>query len=217
MNTYVVDCAHSKGTKTPLSPVLDKMVKEGLVTVVKENNEIGQLLYKIAQSVLNKTADPTLLVIMNQDKIYAIKENIAIEGIEDTTAPTTTVTPSGKPMMGSRPLPFSSGQSTAKKNDISTYRNALQVILESGPNQGVNTIITLKSPKNLLGIDPNRNMITRMFKHFVILKSEQRSVYDLGLDDVAVNRLTDIGKRLRAIYYSAEDSECRKFIPFIIK
>ena len=216
MNTYVIDYARTKGAKAPSLSVLDKLANDGLVTVVKKDYEIGQLFYKIAQSVLDKTVEPTLLVIMNQEKIYGLKADLSIEGVEDTTVPATTVTPSGKPMMG-RPSPFSSGQSAVKKNDISTYRKALQVILESGPNQGVNTLIKVKTPKNLLGTDPSRSTITKMFKHFVILKSEQRSVYDLGLEDVAVDRLSDTDERLRAIYYSAEDSQWRKFIPFISK
>ena len=214
LKTYVIDFNRSKGATASTLTVLERLKKEGVVTVIKDNEEIGQLFYQIAKSVLDKTAEQTLLVILNQDKIYGIKEDFPIEGVEVTMSPTRPAS-TGKPLMVQSV--FAQQPATGKTKDISTYRKALQVILENGPSVGVNTLLKVRTPKGLLGIDPNRNMITRMFKHFVIFKADQRFVYDLGLEDVSVDRLSDSEQRLRAIYYSAEDSECTKFIPFVCK
>ena len=106
---------------------------------------------------------------------------------------------------------FGGGRTTQR-----TYRNELQYLLEYGSEQGVHFILQVDKPQNLIGgQNLSQQMIKKLFRHWVMLRSAAESALLLRLrDDIRLETLSDDLDRLRAIYYSDDTDTYQLITPY---
>ena len=109
------------------------------------------------------------------------------------------------------------GKRNGSSSVIRTYRDALNVILDSGPDCGVHTLIQLEKASNLLFEDYiTPKMVFQKFKHLILLKSDETTGVTLHLnDDIRLEKLSDDLERLRAYYYAEESDSYTLFTPYM--
>lgn len=198
--------------------VLSELQANGLVDeVLSENKKIGPELYRIAKGIMNETIEPTLLVILGQERIRGLRLN---QNIEDSGLMS---------VNGNDNAEFASllntdfggnGGGGKQDADISSYRKALSYILDNGPQVGVHTLLQIDVPSKLLYTDDyiNAKYVFNKFNHLVMSRSEESASIALGLkDDIRLDKLSSDEERLRAIYYASDRDMYQMFTPFIIK
>jgi hypothetical protein len=102
--------------------------------------------------------------------------------------------------------------------EVKTYKDALNYILENGPEHHVHTILQVDKPDNLLGEDIiTSKIIFRKFRHLVMLRSDEKAALKLGIpDEIRLENLNSEQERLRAVYYADGDDGWTLFSPFAV-
>jgi hypothetical protein len=213
LHTYVIDSLGFDDGK--YLDVLDKLSDEGLVTIIKKR-DWGTELHRMASSIVDGNIEPSLLVILGQERMRDLRLNNDIE-IEETT-----LVKNNDSNFGQNFGSFGFGGDSAgksKKVDISSYRKALAYILDNGPQMGVNTLLQVDQPSKILYEDyVNAKFVFGKFNHMVMLRSEEKAAAPLGLsDDIHLDQLPSEDERLRAIYYDSGSDKYQMFTPYIIK
>lgn len=100
-----------------------------------------------------------------------------------------------------------------------TLGKALRVILTSGPEQGVHTVMLIDKPSNLLFEDyQSKKILYGMFAHLLIHRSDESAANVLGLrDSIRPENLTADEERLKAIYFNEERDTYTTFSPYVIE
>lgn len=214
LHTYVIDSLGLDDAK--YLDILDKLQDDGLVTLIKKR-DVGTKLHQMATGIIDSTIEPSLLVILGQERMRDLRLNNDIEIDEAPSTSSDAVDINMGSMMN-----FSFGDDTGgkgKKADISSYRKALSYILDNGPQMGVNTLLQVDVPSKVLYEDyVNAKFIFGKFNHLVMLRSEEKAAVPLGLsDDVRLEQLPSDIERLRAIYYDSGSDKYQMFTPYIIK
>lgn len=161
----------------------------------------GEFLQKMAESIKDGSAEPALIFILGQDKFRELKMDLEFDG--QNTAPADDFAS----MLGS----FSSSSG----DNFRTYRQALEFILDRGPEVGVHTIVQLEKPTNLLFEDLMAKEIFKKFKHLIMLRSDEMTASRLNLrDDIRLQNLSSEPERLRAYYYAEESDSYTLFTPY---
>lgn len=213
LHAYVIDSLGFDDGK--YLDILDKLSNEGFVTLIKKRN-VGTELHRMASDIMDGKIEPTLLVILGQERMRDLRLNNDIE-VEETVSVENDDSNFG---MDLNQFDFG-GDSTgkSKKVDISSYRKALAYILDNGPQMGVNTLLQVDQPSKILYEDyVNAKFVFGKFNHLVMLRSEEKAAAPLGLsDDIHLDQLPSEDERLRAIYYASDRDIYQMFTPYIIK
>jgi len=108
---------------------------------------------------------------------------------------------------------------SSNHSKVSTYREALDVILDKGPDYGVHTLMQLEKISNFLFADfVTPKMVYQKFKHLVMLRSEETTATTLRLqDNIRLEKLSSESERLRAYYYSEESDTYTLLTPYYIE
>ena len=213
LHTYVIDSLGFDDGK--YLDVLDKLSDEGLITIIKKR-DWGTELHRMASGIMDGNIEPSLLVILGQERMRDLRLNNDIE-IEETTPVENDDSNFG---MDLSKFDFGGGSTgKSKKVDISSYRKALAYILDNGPQMGVNTLLQVDQPSKILYEDyVNAKFVFGKFNHLVMLRSEEKAAAPLGLsDDIHLDQLPSEDERLRAIYYDSGSDKYQMFTPYIIK
>ncbi len=210
LKTYVIDALKNDDAK--YKQLLEEFENDNLITLVSKK-EIGSTLYAIASGIKDGGVSNTLLLILGQENIRALKldNEINIENNEVIT-----VNDSDAEDLGNFEFDKKNNED---KDDISTYRKALSYILDNGPESGVNTLLQIDDPRKLLYEDYVTNKyVCNKFNHLVMLRSDEKISGSIGLKDtIKLEVLSSDTENLRAIYYNTmEDSE-KLFTPYLIK
>lgn len=195
--------------------VLDKLQEETFVTIIKKR-DVGTELHRIATSIINGYAEPSLLVILGQERMRDLRLNNDIE--IDDSAPAENDASNFSMDLDSFDFEGNSGGKN-KMADISSYRKALAYILDNGPRFGVNTLLQVDMPSKVLYDDyVNAKFIFGKFNHLVMFRSEEKAATPLGLsDDIHLDQLPAEEERTRAIYYASDRDVYQMFVPYVIK
>jgi hypothetical protein len=120
--------------------------------------------------------------------------------------------------LGSDSMSFDDfNMSFSDDTEIKTYGDALEKIIECGPYLGLNTLLQVDRPNNVLSKEyVNRNYINSIFNHVVALQSDDGVASDLGIA-VRLDRLSTAKSRLRAIYHNYVKDKSQTFTPFVLK
>ena len=160
---------------------------EGYCDII-ERRQRSKFFVELAQDVLDGTAKETILLILGQDRFRELKMDMELE--EDHKG---------------------------KSSNIKTYRDALNVILDKGPDSGVHTLLQLEKVSNLLfeeQITPKA--VFQKFKHLVLLKSDETIGATLHLnDDIHLEKLSIDREQLSAFYYAEESESYTLFTPYL--
>lgn len=207
MKTVVIDCLDDE---SPYTEKLYKMAEEEELSLVRPV-ERGRTLYSIAAAINDETVEPTLLVILGQERFRQLKNDMPIK-VASPSKPT----PSSDPDNPFANI-FSSPENSANQsNDFDSFRKALSFILDNGPLCGVHTLMQIDTPANFLFEDYiSPKIVTSEFNHLVMLRSEEGAASTLRLaDKIRLEKLSSKPDRLRAYYYSADSNRYRMYTPY---
>lgn len=181
--------------------VIEQLEDSGLVDVVYKR-EVGSLFKRLADSINNENAEPSILIILGQQRFRELKLDAEIASA-----------PKSNDAFGPMNFTFSGQSSSAT---IKTYKDALNYILECGPDYHVHTILQVDKPDNLLFEDyVTSKFVLKKFRHLIILRSDEKAAMKMGVpDEIRLETLNSEPERLRAIYYADGDDGWTLFSPF---
>lgn len=198
----VINCLTNEDS--PYETMLDDLEDANLCTIINSKKR-GTFLKKLAEDIQAEKAEPQILFILDQDKFRELKFDKELDSKTEPVANDDFAS-----MLGG----FSSDNGAA----IKTYRKALEVILDRGPEVGVHTIIQIEKPINLLFEDLTAKEVFQKFKHLIMLKSDEMAASRLNLrDNIRLENLSKDAERLRAFYYAEESDEYTLFTPYTIE
>lgn len=198
----VINCLSAEQRNT--TKKLNDWENKGEIELLNPQNCGGELV-NIANSIMERTAEPTVLYILGQERFRELRMDMEIA----FTKPTVAVDDFG----------FDSSMFTAGDSgsmNFNSYQKAIEYILKNGAEVGVHVILQIDKPKQLLFSDyMSAKDFFNMFHHLIMLKSDENAVNSLGMsDDLKLENLSSDIERLRAIYYNETNNSYTLFTPF---
>lgn len=202
----VIDCLNNE--EGEVHELIFDLENEGLCEII-ERRQRSKFFKDLAQGVQDGTAEETILMILGQDRFRELKMDMELEDGNSAKS-------SDDDDMMSISDDFFGGGSSSSSN-VKTYKDALNVILEKGPDYGVHTLLQLEKASNLLFEDYiTPKVVFQKFKHLVMLKSDETAGVTLHLnDDIRLEKLSSDWERLRAYYYAEESDSYTLFTPYM--
>lgn len=202
----VIDCLNNE--EGEVHEQIFDLENEGYCEII-ERRQRSSFFKELAQSVQNGTAEETILLILGQDRFRELKMDMELEESNSSKSS------DGDDMMSISDDFF--GDSSSSSTSVRTYRDALNVILEKGPDYGVHTLLQIEKASNLLFEDYiTPKVVFQKFKHLVMLKSDEAAGVTLHLnDDIRLEKLSSDWERLRAYYYAEESDSYTLFTPYM--
>ena len=202
----VIDCLNNE--EGEVHELIFDLENEGYCDII-ERRQRSKFFKELAQSVQDGTAEETILLILGQDRFRELKMDMELEESDSSK------TSDDDEMMSISDDFF--GDSSSSSTSVRTYRDALNVILEKGPDYGVHTLLQIEKASNLLFEDYiTPKVVFQKFKHLVMLKSDETAGVTLHLnDDIRLEKLSSDWERLRAYYYAEESDSYTLFTPYM--
>ena len=184
--------------------ILDELESAGLIDVIPAKKR-APLFKQLAESVLAGKAKETILFILGQDRFRELKLDLELEE-EASTSDDSELTSI-----------ISFGSESSSKKTVKSFSDAMNVILDKGPEVGVHTIIQLEKTANYLFTDYiSHKELFQKFKHLILLKSDENAATQLHLrNDIRLENLSKEEERLRAYYYAEESDTYTLFTPYM--
>lgn len=204
--------------------VLDELEAAELCEVVKPRQRIEKLK-QLCDEIASHRANPTILVILGQERFRELKLN---QQIGDAPAQAVDASlPAAGDFAAALAAVNSIGTTSASAtslagSSVKTVQEAMNYILSEGPANGVHTILQVDKPNNFLFPQDGslrKNDFYAKCKHVIILRSESTALTNLWLqDDIsrAISQFEDNPSRLRAYYYNEEGDKYQLFTPFVL-
>ena len=187
---------------SPNLELLFTLESMGYCKILNGKNARGQFLKQLAEDIINETAQKTILFVLGQERFRELKFDMEFDNI---------------PQQNDKVFGFSGMKfSSTSVNKIASFRQALEIILDKGPEQGVHAIMQLDKPSNYLFKDyVAPKDVYQKFKHLIMLKSEESAGTQLRINDnIRLQILSKDLDRLRAYYYSEESDSYTLFTPY---
>jgi len=186
---------------------LDMLEEEGYCEIIEGRKDRGKFLKQLAEDISNETVGNTILLILGQERFRELKMDMEIAQEQSK--------PSEDDAFGFGDFSFSNEGTSS--SSIKTFKQALELILDKGPELGVHTIMQLDKPSNFLFSDYiSPKMVYQKFKHLIMLKSDEAASAQLHLNDnIRLETLSKDLERLRAYYYSEESDTYTLFTPYM--
>lgn len=201
----VIDCLNNE--EGEVHELIFDLENEGYCEII-ERRQRSKFFKELAQGVQDGTAEETILLILGQDRFRELKMDMELEESNSSQS-------SDDDMMSISDDLF--GDSSSSSTSVRTYREALNVILDKGPDYGVHTLLQIEKASNLLFEDYiTPKVVFQKFKHLVMLKSDETAGVTLHLnDDIRLEKLSSDWERLRAYYYAEESDSYTLFTPYM--
>ena len=220
----VMDCMKCDDDE-PYMDILDKLQAEGLCRIVRARDR-KSLLYRLCKDIASGSSRPTMLTILGEETFRELKFDEPLDITDNDNNPQEN---DEKPMSFDDALSMmntlgnpvtSKPQSESDISDIKTVMQALEYILDRGPENGVHTIMQLDRVANFYITKDgyvNSKAVYSRFAHLLILRSGENDVVSLSLpDDIRPATLEDGGERLRAYYYNEGGNRYELFTPYLM-
>lgn len=198
----VINCLSEEQRNT--TKMLNDWENKGEIELLNPQNCGGELV-NIANSIMERTAEPTVLYILGQERFRELRMDMEIAFTKPTVAADD---------FGFDSSMFTAGDSGSM--NFNSYQKAIEYILKNGAEVGVHVILQIDKPKQLLFSDyMSAKDFFNMFHHLIMLKSDENAVNSLGMsDDLKLENLSSDIERLRAIYYNETNNSYTLFTPF---
>ena len=198
----VINCLSAEQRNT--TKMLNDWENKGEIELLNPQN-CGSELVNIANSIMERTAEPTVLYILGQERFRELRMDMEIAFTKPTVAADD---------FGFDSSMFTAGDSGSM--NFNSYQKAIEYILKNGAEVGVHVILQIDKPKQLLFSDyMSAKDFFNMFHHLIMLKSDENAVNSLGMsDDLKLENLSSDIERLRAIYYNETNNSYTLFTPF---
>ncbi len=201
----VIDCLNNE--EGEVHELIFDLENEGYCEII-ERRQRSKFFMDLAKGVQDGTAEETILLILGQDRFRELKMDMELEDGNSSKG-------SDEDMMSISDDFF--GDSGSSSLNVKTYKDALKVILDKGPDYGVHTLLQIEKASNLLFEDYiTPKVVFQKFKHLVMLKSDETAGVTLHLnDDIRLEKLSSDWERLRAYYYAEESDSYTLFTPYM--
>lgn len=198
----VINCLPTDQRNT--TKILNDLEGKGEIELLNPQ-DCGSELVSIATSIKDRTAEPTVLYILGQERFRELRMDMEIASAKPAAAADD---------FGFDSSMFSAGDSGS--TDFNSYQKVIEYILKNGAEVGVHVILQIDKPKQLLFADyMSAKDFFNMFHHLIMLKSDENAVNTLGMsDDLKLENLSSDIERLRAIYYNETNNSYTLFTPF---
>ena len=198
----VINCLSAEQRNT--TKMLNDWENKGEIELLNPQNCGGELV-NIANSIMERTAEPTVLYILGQERFRELRMDMEIAFTKPTVAADD---------FGFDSSMFTAGDSGSM--NFNSYQKAIEYILKNGAEVGAHVILQIDKPKQLLFSDyMSAKDFFNMFHHLIMLKSDENAVNSLGMsDDLKLENLSSDIERLRAIYYNETNNSYTLFTPF---
>lgn len=198
----VINCLSAEQRNT--TKMLNDWENKGEIELLNPQNCGGELV-NIANSIMERTAEPTVLYILGQERFRELRMDMEIAFTKPTVAADD---------FGFDSSMFTAGDSGSM--NFNSYQKAIEYILKNGAEVGVHVILQIDKPKQLLFSDyMSAKDFFNMFHHLIMLKSDENAVNSLGMsDDLKLENLSSDIERLRTIYYNETNNSYTLFTPF---
>lgn len=197
----VFDCINDDSL--PYYIQLTSLENSGLCKIVN-GRERGKVLLELAQSIKTGASQPTILLILGQEKFRELRNDMPIES-------GTSVLSDSK---GAGDI-FGMSFKASSADEFSSYAKVLPYIIDNGPESDIHVILQLDKPSKLLFEDyQSPKTIYRQFAHILMLHCDDSTAKTLVQDDIHVDELSTDKRRLRAIYYNDQSNKYTPFTPF---
>ena len=198
----VINCLPTDQRNT--TKILNDLEGKGEIELLNPQ-DCGTELVSIATSIKDRTAEPTVLYILGQERFRELRMDMEIASAKPAAAADD---------FGFDSSMFSAGDSGS--TDFNSYQKVIEYILKNGAEVGVHVILQIDKPKQLLFSDyMSAKDFFNMFHHLIMLKSDENAVNTLGMsDDLKLENLSSDIERLRAIYYNETNNSYTLFTPF---
>ena len=199
----VINCLPTDQKNT--TKMLKDLASKGEIELL-DPSSCGAELQSIATSIKNRDAEQMVLYILGQERFRELRMDMEIA--------------SEKPASAADDFGFDSsmfsGGGDSGDAAFNSYQKVIEYILKNGAEVGVHVILQIDKPKQLLFADyMSAKEFFNMFRHLVMLKSDENAVNTLGLsDDLRLENLSSDIERLRAIYYNETNNSYTLFTPF---
>ena len=202
----VINCLSNE--KSVYVKLLESLEENSFCEIVEGRKDRGIFLKELAEHILNGKAGDMILFILGQERFRELKIDIEIENKQETGKD------NGDDAFGFGNFSFGGDNSSAQ---ASTFKQALETILDKGAEQGVHVVMQLDKPSNFLFSDyVSPKFVYQKFKHLVMLKSEETASTVLNLNEnIRLESLSRDAERLRAYYYSEESDTYTLFTPYM--
>lgn len=220
----VMDCMKCDDDE-PYMDVLDKLQAEGQCRLVRPRDRKA-LLYQLCKDIASGSARPTMLTILGEETFRELKFDEPLDIAEENNSTQANVEEpmsfdDALSMMNMLGNPVTSKpQTDSGISDIKTVMQALEYILDHGPENGVHTIMQLDRIGNFYITKDgyvNSKAVYSRFAHLLILRSGENDMSTLTLpDDIRPAVLEDNGERLRAYYYNEGSNRYELFTPYLM-
>ena len=187
---------------------LEMLEEEGYCEIIEGRKDRGKFLKNLVEGITNETVENTILLILGQERFRELKMDMKIDDMAEVNEPKV------DDAFGFGG--FSNGSSSSYTS-AKTFRQALELILDKGPESGVHTVMQLDKPSNFLFSDyVSPKIVHQKFKHLIMLKSDEAASAQLHLnDEIRLETLSKEPERLRAYYYSEESDTYTLFTPYM--
>lgn len=191
--------------------LLEDLQGNGLCELVQPRQR-GNRLKQLCDEIMANDVQPTILLILGQEKFRDLKLNVEFKQMlpdKDDIAGTIN-------LLGQ--ITSNAMEPGTTDTEIKNVTDALNFVLEQGPENDVHTIMQLDKISNYIFSDYVRKEdVFRSFKHFILLRSEVDTAIKLSLnDDIHLEKMEDNPDRLRAYYYNEEADKYKLFTPFVL-
>jgi hypothetical protein len=211
----VIDCLNNE--EGDVHELIFDLENEGLCEII-ERKQRSKFFKDLAQGVLDGTAEEIILLILGQDRFRELKMDMELEdGNMNPVSSSEDFIANISAFMDGDSNDSSHDDRNDSQSTVRTYREALNIILDKGPDYGVHTLLQLEKATNLLFEDViTSKMVFQKFKHLVLLKLPENEGQRLYLnDDIRLEKLSSDWERLRAYYYAEESDSYTLFTPYM--
>lgn len=222
---YIIDCL-GKELLPQCNALIDSLENAGLCQVARTREEKGNILLKLANATESATSDPSVLVILGQHRFKELRRNARIPVSQSTEMPVVEsfkneIEPSSDIddiMAQFGGIGFDSVSVSSSPQEGMTYKEALNKILDDGPEKSIHTILQIDKPEHFLFQESvYSNMLYSKFGHFIMLHSDENATTRMNIrNDIHLEDLSSDNERLRAYYYSYMDDTYKLFSPYTI-
>lgn len=201
----VINCLPSDQRNT--TKMLNDLEGKGEIELLNPQ-DCGTELVSIATSIKDRTAEPTVLYILGQERFRELRMDMEIEK-KKSASDDNEFGFTGDDL-------FPVGGNNDNDPTFKSYQKVIEYILKNGAEVGVHVVLQIDKPKQLLFAEwlSSKDYFS-MFRHLIMLKSDPNAVNSMGLsDDLKLENLSSDIERLRAIYYNETNDSYTLFTPF---
>ena len=209
----VIDCLNNE--EGEVHELIFDLENAGFCEII-ERRQRSKFFKELAQSVMDGSAEETIMLILGQDRFRELKMDMELEeGDTDSISSNDDKVANISAFLdGDSDDSYSTNK---MESNIRSYREALDIILDKGPDYGVHTLLQLEKINNFLFEDYiSPKELYQKFKHLVMLRSDEKTGSRIGLsDDIHLEKLSSDWERLRAYYYAEESDNYTLFTPYM--